>query len=383
MSYVHDQLAFDSQRFLLASLRHGSSSWATTNLTCTTGLLGQFVNWPRPDIALNDPTTGSCLALEFKPPNQSKREYVTGIGQAITYLDQFEFSGLILPRLAGDGFPISQYVTDLLSGPLFAHLPIALFEYEKDISQYGLILKRPLCIRSSSIPHPISIHKSGRFWAYWRDLSSFDVHSILLQMLSSNRSFGDAFRYFWDHVYAKGKARGWDSKQRKAVAKSTIDTARFRSEQLNARLAFLHIGLIDTGGDLTEQGGKLALISRSFEADTEPFLVQLAGLVLIEGKHLDLLFWLDDQQKSLANSLKTNRKSYEKNLESALVAGGVISSISNPTGKAFFLRDELKLWNKLRLLNHNGQIQYFFPGEGIRINWRRVISSVNQVDSQS
>jgi len=69
-----------------------------------------YWDWPRPDYVCFDERLNATYALEFKPPEQNKREYVTGLGQALSYLQHHTYSGLIIPFIADDGFKIAEYI---------------------------------------------------------------------------------------------------------------------------------------------------------------------------------------------------------------------------------------------------------------------------------
>lgn len=40
--------------------------------------------------------------------------------------------------------------------------------------------------------------------------------------------------------------------------------------------------------------------------------------------------------------------------------------------KNSYMRDEIKLWNKLGLLYAHSKRSYFFPSEGYKFNWERI-----------
>lgn len=126
MSAEHNLMALQVADVLLNQLRTGTATWHQPRLTTRVIRWPGFADWPRPDIAFEDRSTASSIAIEFKPPNQSKGEYVRGLGQTITYLDKFEFAGLVVPEHADDGFRIAQYLRDLITNML-TPLPVALF----------------------------------------------------------------------------------------------------------------------------------------------------------------------------------------------------------------------------------------------------------------
>jgi len=132
MGVEHNFMAHKVSSLLLHQLRSGNAgAWATPRLSTKSTLWQGIADWPKPDIAFEDRTNNSSFAIEFKPPNQPKREYVIGLGQAITYLNDFEFSGLVVPKRTGDGFEISNYLFNILDRDL-AELPLALFAYDRD-----------------------------------------------------------------------------------------------------------------------------------------------------------------------------------------------------------------------------------------------------------
>ena len=139
MVVEHNFMAHKVSALLLHQLRSGKASWAPPRLSTKSTLWQGIADWPRPDIAFEDITNNSSFAIEFKPPNQPKREYVTGLGQAITYLSDFEFSGLVVPKRTAEGFEISKYLHNILNQEL-ATLSLALFEYDRDINDLNILL---------------------------------------------------------------------------------------------------------------------------------------------------------------------------------------------------------------------------------------------------
>ena len=126
-------MSHDAGAALLTQIRKNKASWVLRErLTQQTIYWQGFSDWPRPDIAFQDSRTKSTIAIEFKPPGQAKREYITGIGQAFAYLKDFEFSALIVPLKTEDGFDIANYIKSCLEQDYATMIPIALFAYKKD-----------------------------------------------------------------------------------------------------------------------------------------------------------------------------------------------------------------------------------------------------------
>ena len=213
MSYEHNLMAHQVSVRLLQDLRSSHAAWVNSELGPKTTLWQSMAFWPRPDIAFQDTSKNTALAFEFKPPNQPKREYVTGLGQTLTYLNDFQFSGLILPEVANDGFKIAAYISDMLSGFL-SEMPVALLCYQDDPTQLKVLRKlQPRRDGPTSIPHGAG----GRvFWGYWRDLSNYDLLTILGLMDAPRPiTFAAAFVRYWKKFATTGKAQTWEGSKRK------------------------------------------------------------------------------------------------------------------------------------------------------------------------
>ena len=366
MTYQHTYMAHRVEKILLEHIRSSRAPWLNSLLSPKTTLWQGMADWPRPDIAFEDSSMSAALALEFKPPNQPKREYVTGLGQALTYLNDFTFAGLIMPEVAADGFRIADYIKDMFSGLLLA-MPVLLLSYQKDPARFTVL--RDLQARQNP---PQSIPKGvGRtvFWGYWRDLSNHDLLTLLDLMGRKSVSADKAFDVFWRRLATTGRARTWEGNVRKKKF-----GAPDSSEKLNARLAMRHAGLVDNHGDMTAAGYGLLNTGRIYGADSVAFMEELARQVLIAGRHLDLMFWVDEKTRSIPRNQRGTAPKYYRALDLQLARDGVISAPSPAAAKQHFIRDEPKLWNKLGLLVKANSSQYFHHGHGLAFDWRKIIS---------
>ncbi len=371
MSSKHNFLALQVSDKLLMQIRAGYASWIPARLTTKTIRWQSMADWPRPDMAFEDRTTKSSLALEFKPPKQTKREYITGLGQACTYLKDFEYSGLIVPDRADDGYPIAEYLSDLLEN-VASPLPIALFSYGSCLSDITPL--RSLCERENP---PISIPRGigkKKFWAYWRDVSNYE----LLEMLRiadqlKKPIFDKIFDRFWAHYACKGKAKNWEGQIRSLKRPAQKS---YSGEKTNAYLALRHTGLLDSKANLTAQGYRLLHTGRIYGADSSAFIDLLAYNVLTEGQHVELIFWLEKAQRNIVANKKKKAETFYKALDQALADEGIIPPRPKISAKPTFLRDEFKLWNKLGLLEHGARKQYFHSGYGLAFDWRKIVSII-------
>lgn len=373
MSFEHNQMSHSVGKALLHAVRTGAADWVpAARLSPTTTYWQGVIDWPRPDQSFQDTATGSSMAIEFKPPGHAKAEYVRGLGQVVTYLDTFELASMVVPRLASDGFPISDYLADLLQRPFASELPIGLLDYSTDPAQTRTRI--PVRPRAGAAP-AIPSGKRKVFWAYWRDLSQFDLYEILHAM-DGGQSFDAAFTRFWRMKRAKGRARTWEGVNRKPNA---LGTPFAKSERINSELSLRHAGLIDSAGRLTEGGIDIVRVGKVYGPDSVAFRYRLGYQVLSIGRHLDLLFWVNEAQSQLTPRQRSTSPKFFKALDSRLVSEGIIGPVRRGQAKPNFLRDEPKLWNKLGLLSHASGNQYFFKGEGFRFDWRTIVDMANYV----
>lgn len=370
MGFEHNSMALEVSSALLSQLRAGlAATWATPRLTSQTILWQGIADWPRPDIAFEDPSSSATIALEFKPPNQPKREYITGVGQMMTYLRDFEFAGLVLPQKTSDGFPIAAYVKDMIVGDV-PTLPLVLFSYDKSVSK--LAVERHLIPRQGAAPTRVARRGRGTFWAYWRDLSNYDVFALLRVIDSRSRpDFTAAFGSYWKSDVIGKKARTWEGALRRKKAK-----AKITPEERNAFYALRHTGLINPQGQITLSGLELLHVGKIYGPDSVAFLTLLARRVLVDGQHLEMILWVEKESSALAVSEKSNSGDYLTALDDRLVAEGVIPPRPKAARKAHFIRDEPKPWNKLGLLQKYSSSDYFHPGQGYKFDWRKIISVI-------
>ena len=73
--------------------------------TCYNGIGKNFfrvttdASFPSPDAAFFDEENKFLVSFEFKPPTESKRGILTGVGQSIAYLQDSNISYLVAPLL--------------------------------------------------------------------------------------------------------------------------------------------------------------------------------------------------------------------------------------------------------------------------------------------
>jgi hypothetical protein len=167
------------------------------------------------------------------------------------------------------------------------------------------------------------------------------------------------------------KTRQWDGTPRD----KTGSVASMKSEKQNYKIPLVQLELWSrSDGRLTDRGFKLLEIGKKYGPNSKKFFDCLAFLVLVNGRHLDLINLVEKFQK--ASGVSTESKDHALALEVFLSDNGCIGK-RKPTAvttgaKNSYMRDEMKLWNKLGLLYSYSKKSYFFPGEGYKFNWERI-----------
>src|ERR1700688_3081161 len=110
---THDVLAFAVAQEAIQRIRRAESPWNDVFSTQVHATSSRA--WPMPDFVIQDSDRALTAGAEFKPPNQSKREYLTGLGQALAYTKAFTFGLLVVPDRAIDGYPIAEHIHGVLS----------------------------------------------------------------------------------------------------------------------------------------------------------------------------------------------------------------------------------------------------------------------------
>ena len=106
MGLLHDQIA---ERVAL--------NFIQTKTFGNRYLASKLPIFPKPDIVLlglsKDPMPQ--IAFEVKPPHAVKREYLTGLGQSISYLLTFPLVYMVLPNEVIDGLHIPTFISDIVN----------------------------------------------------------------------------------------------------------------------------------------------------------------------------------------------------------------------------------------------------------------------------
>lgn len=370
MGELHDASATLYGDAILSKIRNADSDFK--QIFSTAIIRTGDWDWPRPDYVCYDENLKVTYALEFKPPFQSKREYLTGLGQSLAYLQKHMYSGLIVPFVADDGFRIADFIKDTLESPEFETVATSLYAYDYNTTNIEIL--RPITSLRTEVIKTKAI-EDKTFWCWWRDLSHYELYELLNLSFIFNDCDGDIYT---NHIYPKfyemmvnKQTKQWDGTPRSKGG----SLASMKSEKQNYKIPLVQLELWSRSeGRLTDLGYELLEIGKKFGPDSKKFIDKLAFLVLVNGRHLDLINLVDKFQK-LANIAQKSEE-YTVDLENFLSDNGCIGkrkpSAVKTGAKNSYMRDEMKLWNKLGLMYLNNKNSYFFPGEGYKFNWERI-----------
>ena len=375
MGANHDLLADKAGRAIINKITTRETNWGQV-FSSNMKKAGDF-GWPRPDYVCYDYDLNQSVAFEFKPPNHSKREYLTGLGQTLSYLQKHHYSGLILPTVV-EGINIAEQISSILSLDVFARHHIAVIGYdertlETDPNNSIQLFKRIEDERTGEI---ITNNLSQTYWCWWRDISHYEIFQLLNILDKYSSETGDiytnfAWPEFWGLMVA-GQTRTWEGVGRV----KTDNVTNYNSEKQNYKIPLFQLGLIEQSeGRITIEGYKLISIGKIFGLRSSIYIDYLTKLVLIDGKHLILIQDLEAfKNVALPPSLATQeqfRIDFEEYLNTNNSIGRRKPGRTTTGNKISYVRDEFKLWNKLGLIKSTGN-HYFIRGRGIEFNWSRI-----------
>ncbi len=378
----HDQGAINAASVILSKIRSEDKEFKQifTNRFHRSG----FTGWPKADAIFKDFIDGEeiTIGLEFKPPLQEKREYMTGVGQAISYLHHNDYAGLVLPKLSKDNHLISDFVVELFySRDELKNLPLCILDYDPKtpIGPNNLFLRKKIEKKNQyKIEKKEDRGKVKVFWAWWRDLSNYEIYDILTLCRKYNDKIdSDIYtNHVWPEFKSKletGKALTWEGKSRR---RPSIPVG----EKQNYKIPFFQLGLINQDtGHLTQFGFRLLNLCDQVGADSKVFMQALGSHILKEGKHMqliDLIYYF--QEKIIKEGIKFKSDEHKELFDNYLIDIGQVPPWEDrkpgkkTTGaKQSYIRDEFKLWNKLGFILGNERT-YFREDYGLQFDWPKI-----------
>ncbi|MBB2486824.1 hypothetical protein H5407_16475 [Mitsuaria sp. WAJ17] len=376
MSTHHDILAFAVATEVVRRVVRGASPW--NSILSTSAYVTSSRAWPVPDFVIVD-DAGVTVAGEFKPPQQTKREYLTGLGQAIAYTRDFDYGLLVLPEIADDGYPIAKHVVSVLEESAWTHGPVGVISYDpKTFSPSSShVEERHFFVKRTARPTtPASLDAS--FYAKWREMSLEEMFVLLRysydearEPSSTSGTLRDrAFDRLWSDIQA-GKLHHSGGGIRNYKDTPSMKTGVSK----NYRNFLFHIGWTEADGSLTKDGLDALHIGTLYGSASRPFMDAAARSLLLDGKHLILFNAIEDFQSSL--ELIPEQPDWLNAVETDLGARGLLER--NPARAAAaiagsarqFFKAEKQLWRVLELIRPKGA-RVYHKGRGLIFNWARI-----------
>ena len=348
---------------------------------------------PSPDHAFADDANKIMLTFEYKPETETKRGVLTGLGQSVAYLNKSDISYLVIPKkLVKDDYDIELQMKEIFKKQIVGNLPVGLIVFDNNNpSEISMIHNVDGMLGRKKV----EMRHSGRFWAKHVDLPIPLFHLILhyyyLKKIKERK--GDALANCWkEKLLLPGSLRTLKPNDVKDVRGEVIKTIAGtknlmyfekkieKVKQLSgqrekdaivelekdAKTDFIgdnyynsvltknikpflqHVGVI-ADGDITDYGVKLYHLGLTNGPNSKIFRDYFLKCVLEEGRHLDLIFDLEELSKEYRGKKTTEeiKKIMEKEYEENGMLKRNPKRIANTTSKTGFLKYEFILWNSL------------------------------------
>jgi len=380
------------------------SKFKKTEWKCANGLgqdfyrVGTSADFPSPDAAFYDSTNKITVFFEFKPPSETKRGILTGVGQSIAYLQDSDISYLIAPMTLED-YQIGKYLTDLYTDQITANIPAGLILYENNnpskMTLAQNVDKLKIKVGKNKLP------KEERFWAKHVDLPIPLFHLILhyYYLSKTNQIEGDPFAKCWQErmipstilkdfktanikdmsnkpimtvagtkemIYLQKiipKLEGSLNEKKKEL-EQMINTQYngdnyYNSVKKNLISFVRNMHIIDSENRLTESGFKLYHLGLVHGPTSKIFKDYFTKELLTIGHHLDLILDFEAlKQKDPHANVNKIFSSMEIEYENKGYIKRNPNRISKYKSKVGFLKYEKILWKALDLIDANYIIQW-------------------------
>ena len=385
MSTTHDELAYAVAMEAVAAIRARHAPW--DSILSGDCHVTSSRRWPVPDFVIDDHANRISVGAEFKPPGQTKREYLTGLGQALAYTKDFDYSLLVVPSISDDNFPIAAHILGVLTQGDFAGAPIGLLSYdpgEITADCAGAQVLHFFRAREHAPAEKARLDKS--FYAKWREISGEEIACFLRylyreQTEPTSREGNPrdrAWRALWNDIQA-GRLHNWQGLPRFFADTPTSYTGNMK----NWRNFINHIGWIDTDGTLTEEGLRAHHKALIYKGQSQMFRNVVARAVLLAGKHLILINAINEHQRELQASDQPfpDQPAWLDGVEKHLEEKGLLQrnperhDAATQGEKRQFLKAEKQLWKELGFVLLRGD-RYFHPRQGFVFDWARITELV-------
>lgn len=394
-------------------LHHWKHQEWSNELVSPSVFLGKSpTTFPSPDGTFQDPDKSRLIAIEFKPPGETKRGILTGLGQAIAYLRQYSLTYVVCPEYV-EGVKIADIMVEIFSKTrLNEKVPIGLISYKNDDPSQVQILKE--ISLDIEIESRTSAKEDSRYWAKYMDTTPHLIWTLLdiaFKLEDNDDRRKKIYRKFFDDYYFPlesretlqvfdSKIKLWDGTAMRPFSvtikklQNNIEEGTTTREEALAKIRhesnpsftkdnlynsyrknyfpFLdHLGLWDDQGYLTERGYELHKQGKLHGPTSKTFKDYLTKTILVDGKHLDLILDIERSTRNqpFSTSEEARKHAYHDLEQRGLVKKNPGRAMSEDGGK--FFSNEMQLWTHLGVLKKEDGTQYV-SARGFLFDWDEI-----------
>lgn len=329
----------------------------------------RVATWDTPSVeyAYQNVESLNTIAFLFPDMSANEQDWVKETLEALNYYDS------CVTCFPSNSLAEANIYCDYLVEKGLDSLQIGTVAYDRNANI--MVLKMYVLADTSSKKRTQSERKS--YWCWWRDASHFEVATLLELSVKYDSEEEDIYTKkvypeFYDMMINQ-QTKQWDGSPRK----KNYSVASFKAEKQNYKIPMCQLGLWDAPtGHITDKGRTVLEVSRRHGVGSPVYLAYLSKLLLLDGKHLDLIKDLDDFQKNCSEIIPESSAEYFILFDNYMENKGSIGT-RKPTAvktgaKKAYVRDEPKLWNKLGFIIPSGKGRYYWPFTGIKFNWTRI-----------
>ena len=250
----------------------------------------RIATWDTPKIEYAYQNIDSLDTLAFLFPSMQDGEEVW-IRDAIETLNKFDSCITCFPSNA---LADANYYCDCLVDRGLEMLQIGAIAYDE--SGHMLVIK--MYVQSDTSTKKRSSGEEKSYWCWWRDASQYEV-ATLLELSEKYDDINDdiytqkVYPEFYDMMINR-KTKQWDGSPRN----KNYSKASFKAEKQNYKIPMCQLGFWDVPtGHITDKGKVLLEVARRNGDGSNIYFSYFAKLILLDGKHLDLIKDLDDFQR--------------------------------------------------------------------------------------
>jgi len=379
---------------------------------------GCDADFPSPDAAFADDANNLVVSFEFKPPTETKRGILTGLGQSISYLQFSDLSYLVIPEEVED-YKIADHINEIFSAIIEDKIPVGLISYSNQ-SPEDVVMKHNILHLQTHAMTKSSV-QNNRFWAKHVDMPIPLFHLLLhyTYLKKARNDNEDAFSACWkermapvanlvtlkpqpvrdvndqviltvagtkpltyfEKTVAKIKTLPYAAQAQEiqemlddAVTNATGENMH-NSVRKNCLPFMHHVGMLDSACNLTGEGLKMYHLGMVNGPQSKIFRDYFARMVLLEGHHIDLIYDLERISTECRGVEKAD--GVKARMRAEYVEKGMIKT--NPgrrvpahaNKESDFLKYEFILWRSLGLLRKaSGKPEFAF-------DWQRITEVCN------